>query len=286
MLKNLILIITLLSAFKSSIVAVVNDKPITENQLEMRKKLIRYVNNIQGNPNVVKKIAIGSLVDQYVFETIASKSRIKLSSKDVDNHIAEIAKQNNITTSDMLGSIRSNGVDIEDFKAYIKLEMIKSIIVYQHIPRHKVSENEIEQMLSPTGFYDVQLVVKKITTKDHNNNSLKDLNKLVSKKNVNCTNIPTVLSFANVDSERISLNSLQPLVKEKFVNAEENEFSEIIDNGTSYTVFLVCKKDVHINPEARNKAASSIENKKLMIEANRLFDTYRKRARIQILTDI
>lgn len=139
------------------IAAIVNDEVITKSELSQQTKTIEKQLQQNGNsaPDraVLEKQVLEHLITNQVQLQIAKKSGIEVDEHAVDNAIDNIAKENNMTMTQMRETLALEGVDFKNYREKIREQMIISQLQQRDLyPELQVSEQEVEQFLqSPNG---------------------------------------------------------------------------------------------------------------------------------------
>ncbi|AXX91116.1 peptidylprolyl isomerase [Malaciobacter molluscorum LMG 25693] len=97
----------------NAVALVVNDEPITLYDID--KRMVEQ--------NLTKKQAVGSLIDEILYNQLIKEKNITVDSLDIDNYLEKIAA--------------SNGMDLYTFKS----------VVRQKYPNYKVYENQIKERI-------------------------------------------------------------------------------------------------------------------------------------------
>jgi len=140
------------------IAARVNDDIISTYDLRQRMLLLIITSGVQPTKENIPQLeqeAMRSLVDQHLenqeIKRIAKKSKssdLVASDKDVDDEIADIAKQNNINYAQMKRNFADSGLDIQTLREQIRTSITWQTLVggiYGHNIR--VGDDQISQQL-------------------------------------------------------------------------------------------------------------------------------------------
>ena len=129
-----------------SIVAIVNDEPITMMDLDARIRLIIISSNLPNNLETRKKLS-GQVLQSLISETLqhqeAKKLGIRVTNQEVENNIKFIEKQNNMPENQLIETLFKNGVPKSALPIRLKSNLIMQKLL-QNIIRPKVVINNNE----------------------------------------------------------------------------------------------------------------------------------------------
>jgi peptidyl-prolyl cis-trans isomerase SurA len=116
-----------------SMAAIVNDEVITTYDLRQRMLLLLVTSGVQPteqNIAEVEREALRSLVDEHLemqeIRHVEQKQKdlhLEPSPKEIDDEIHDMAQQNNVTTAQMMQTLRSAGVEPETLRGQIAAQM-------------------------------------------------------------------------------------------------------------------------------------------------------------------
>jgi peptidyl-prolyl cis-trans isomerase SurA len=104
-------------AASQGLVAVVNDIPITEQDVSQRIALMKILGD--GGEGMSRKRALQSLIDEQVKLNEAEKYRMTPSDGEVRDQIARIAKGMNTTPEDLTARLKKQGISRKTFERYV-----------------------------------------------------------------------------------------------------------------------------------------------------------------------
>ena len=114
------------------IAATVNDQAISSYDLEQRMRLALSARRTQPDTQAIKQIQ-NQVMDQMINETLqiqeSKRLGIKISDADIDRGLGQIAKQNKITTEQLLGQIQNAGVEKEVLREQVQAELAWSQLI-------------------------------------------------------------------------------------------------------------------------------------------------------------
>ena len=129
-----------------SIVAIVNDEPITMMDLDARIRLIIISSNLPNNLETRKNLSgqvLQSLISERLQHQEAKKLGIRVTNQEVENNIKFIEKQNNMPENQLIETLFKNGVPKSALPIRLKSNLIMQKLL-QNIIRPKVIINNNE----------------------------------------------------------------------------------------------------------------------------------------------
>ena len=129
-----------------SIVAIVNDEPITMMDLDARIRLIIISSNLPNNLETRKNLSgqvLQSLISERLQHQEAKKLGIRVTNQEVENNIKFIEKQNNMSENQLIETLFKNGVPKSALPIRLKSNLIMQKLL-QNIIRPKVVINNNE----------------------------------------------------------------------------------------------------------------------------------------------
>lgn len=134
----------------SKILLVVNKDPITEHDLDQRIKLMVFSSGGQMKVGEAQKAEVLRSIVQEKLQIQAAKFRkIEVSSQEIDSVLKDMGKDNNMTQEQLVGLLKTNGIDKETMASRIRAQIAWArYIRQQYAPVVYVSEAEAEQALT------------------------------------------------------------------------------------------------------------------------------------------
>ena len=126
-----------------SIVAIVNDEPITMMDLDARIRLIIISSNLPNNLETRKNLSgqvLQSLISERLQDQEAKKLGIRVTNQEVENNIKFIEKQNNMSENQLIETLFKNGVPKSALPIRLKSNLIMQKLL-QNIIKPKVIIN-------------------------------------------------------------------------------------------------------------------------------------------------
>ncbi len=134
----------------SRIVAVVNDSVVTTVDLDQRMKLAMFSAGLPDTNEVRMHLLpqiLRSLVDEQLQAQEAKKLDLSVSSAEIDEALARIAKDNNIQ-GDILQFIESHGVSAQAMRNQVRNGLLWNKVVQRELrPRVEVGDDEIDAVI-------------------------------------------------------------------------------------------------------------------------------------------
>jgi len=134
------------------IVVVVNSEPITNS--DVRTKLLRTEQQMQqqGLPLPPRRELVAQLIERMISDKAqlqaARESGLKMDDVTVDNAVQTVARQNQLTTEQLRGRLKADGIDFDQFRSEIRDELLISRLRQREVEsRVTVSELEIDEFL-------------------------------------------------------------------------------------------------------------------------------------------
>ena len=130
-----------------SIVAIVNDEPITMMDLDARIRLIIISSNLPNNLETRKNLSgqvLQSLISERLQHQEAKKLGIRVTNQEVENNIKFIEKQNNMPENQLIETLFKNGVPKSALPIRLKSNLIEQKLLQNIIkPKVVINNNEV-----------------------------------------------------------------------------------------------------------------------------------------------
>lgn len=153
------------------VVAVVNDKIITQSQLDAIESEMQHMaaNSNQPMSNAeIRKKALDALIDQTLQLQLASRNKVVVTDAQVNQSVAKIAEQNHISVDQLKAALTKQHINYNKFVKQIHDQMTVHQL-QQHIfaGRASVSDKEVQALLrnppprdtSNTGYHLDDLII-------------------------------------------------------------------------------------------------------------------------------
>jgi peptidyl-prolyl cis-trans isomerase SurA len=134
------------------IVVIVNSSVITQNEVNRAmvstKKQIAAMNAPLPSENKLKDTVINNLIDQELQRQLLKLANIKISEKEIDDAISNIAKHNNLSSAQLRQELIKSGGNFKQYREQIREQMAISRIQQQEVNSNiTVSDQEVNQFL-------------------------------------------------------------------------------------------------------------------------------------------
>lgn len=230
MLKKAIILIALSLIFAkadnvvNSVIATVNNEPITNYELAQVKKLNKNISNDQ---------AFEMLVEDKIRTSEIKKRGIVANAYEVDRRIQAVASQNNMSLEQFKQRLQKDGITFEAFRADIKKTILEEKLMNQAFAdiQRSITRENVEKFYNDnislfTAFDTVTLT--RYIAKDRNS-----LIKITQNKKANGVKVAKgTLKSDNMDE------GLKYIV----INVKEGEFSPIIPTSNGFEMFFINSK--------------------------------------------
>lgn len=133
--------------------AIVNNVVITQSQfnntLRLYQEQAQQGGGAMPSENELRDKALQHLVDEQLQLQLAQKSGIKVSDSDVDQAINQVAKQNNLSVTDLQSKVTQQGMSYDQYRQQIRNQIIISQLQQQVVaPKVSVSLQETADALT------------------------------------------------------------------------------------------------------------------------------------------
>ena len=287
-----------------SIVAIVNDEPITIMDLNSRTQLIIASSNLPNNIETKRNLqgqVIQSLIQEKLQAQEAEKLGIRVSNKEIENTIKIIENNNNIPHGVLIETLYEKGVPRSALPLRLESNLIVDKLLKQVIqPKVIISQNEINNeyisYLSNEGKYEYKLseITFDYNTLSKNNNILL-IAKQIRKKIIDENNFEEIAKriqengtgkFKKDNFWRLS-NTINAKTYDNIKDLEENDISNLILLNTGISIVRLDGKrkfkvpnlsqtvedisfisfDLPINKSKTNSLIEEIRNKTITIKS-------------------
>jgi peptidyl-prolyl cis-trans isomerase SurA len=129
------------------IVAVVNDRAITNSDLKDRTNLLIKSAGLPSTPELEAKLrqqVLNMLIDEQLKLQAAEKNGVKVEEKDIDQAFASVAAQNKMTAEQFAGVLSKQGLRLATLRDQMRAEVAWGQVVSKRLrPRIDVSDADI-----------------------------------------------------------------------------------------------------------------------------------------------
>ena len=179
-----------LNHFEDSVVALVNDRPISQYDLNQRMALVLSTSNIPSTPEMKKKIrdqVLEQLETELLQRQEALKNDITVSSVEVDKQIQGILTDNHLTMDQLKAVLARGRVDVTTLRGQIAAQLLwQKTVEQQYSGRVNITPEAVDAEMAriAEGQNKVHYVVSEIflavDNPDQNEKVLKDAQGLVA----------------------------------------------------------------------------------------------------------
>ena len=126
------------------VVAVVNDRPITEFDITQRIALLKILGDARDN--MTRKMALQSLIDDEVKAAELKKLKMTPSKADVTAQVERVSKGMNTTVSELTARLKKQGIGESAFQSYISTQMgFSRLIAGKHRNDIKITPEDVDR---------------------------------------------------------------------------------------------------------------------------------------------
>jgi peptidyl-prolyl cis-trans isomerase SurA len=202
------------AAVLDRVVAVVGDEPILLSEVYALKAEIAKTPALAqayriDSPHPSNDMILDRMIEDRIIKQTAKQLDVSVSDAEVDNQIAAIAKQNNISVSQLESSLKGEGISVETYKRNIRSQLERRN-VFDHELRKGggVSEAELRDLYDKTAEVEVKLSV---LAAKNNAQGRKFLSSIATQVNSGKLNIKDAIEKNKADSlDWIAPSQLNP----------------------------------------------------------------------------
>lgn len=294
----LISVLILLSIFVHSgsalaktekIAALVNNVPITTNEVKNRQKLIAKLsgdtNFSDENLEKFKDAAIQILIDELLISNEATKYGITATDENIDLFIANIENSQNYKPGTLKKKFNSPEGLKKEFLKHVKNQVVKVKFTHEVLVNSiSIEPTEIEELAILYLGKDADLSLRKFTIDNVSDESYKTMY-MTRKQARDCNKLPKIKNVHTKDLDT-RISKLSNKMALKLAILRTNQFSEIFNNENNLEMYQLCSK---VTEELSNQEYDNLSNliaiKKLNFELNKNLELLRNKAYIKIISD-
>lgn len=247
-----------------TVVATVNDRPITLSEVGKRLSPPRNVSiaDLKSNPDL--KLTLDSIIFEKLLSAEADRRGMKVSDEDVNRYIKEVADKNSITPEAMEGILKKENKTMADYKDQVKIEILKSRIASSYIRSSAtVTDEEVSEYIknhSPNSATDLksgdsliqlrQLLISK--DKHSEAEVLKILSSITSaiKDGESLEDLVKKWSDSPDKEEgglltKVAEKDLAPQIFDAIMGLDEGKVSRVVETPMGYQFFEVISREKH-----------------------------------------
>lgn len=134
------------------IIATVNDRIITGFDLRQRMLVLMAMTQVQPTPEnigAIQQQALNDLIDQHLQAAeLAKFEQLKISDQEVDQEIADMARQAGTTAANYMGFLQQGGISIPAFREQMRTEIgWRELVGGRFRDRARVSKSQVDQAM-------------------------------------------------------------------------------------------------------------------------------------------
>ncbi len=138
------------------VVAIVDESVITERELARRIELVKIDFRATGRPlpreDVLKRQVLEALINDSLLLQEARRRGIKITDGQLNQAMQRVARQNNISLSQLRSELLADGIDYDDYRETLRRELAITTLNRQYSQRNaSVSEAEVDDFIRASG---------------------------------------------------------------------------------------------------------------------------------------
>jgi peptidyl-prolyl cis-trans isomerase SurA len=136
---------------EQSIVALVNDDPISAYDVEQRERFLMVTAHEKPGPEL-KKQAMDQLIDERLQMQEGKKNTVTADEADVTKIIADMAQRNNMNADGLASALGQMGINIKTLKDRVRAQIVWRDVVRRKF-RHdvQIADSDVDKALSAGG---------------------------------------------------------------------------------------------------------------------------------------
>lgn len=283
------------------VVAKVNNKIITNLELQDRYRFVLHISKININSALDKKILLNQVIDKMIEEELirqeAASLKIEIAAPEIQEAIESVALSQKKNATQFKFSIISKNLSFENYVKQIESELLWSKIISETLrSKVKINEAETKEFFEQQKFninFQKFLIAEIVIPKSEN--ALAIATKLVSelRNGADFKNIVKQFSGDSLSAENngeigwVSQQDINAKVYEAISKMKKGEYSNPILAGDGYYIFKLIntKTETKIEDHDMSAARNIIFSRKLQTLAKGYIMDLRKKAFIEIARD-
>lgn len=298
---NFSLALPIKNDYNDFVVVKVNNKIITQSQVEMRLKyLIKSTKMSVANSSDLKLLReqiIDKMIDEELIRQDAQKFQITVDPEDFENTIEIIALQKKLSVDQFKIFLKNNQISFEVFSKYLEAEILRNKIISELFLRKvKVSDIEILEFLEQgksrsdhRKFLIAEIVISNANKDDKITKEF--VEKIFNDLNQGADFLELVRQFSNSSSALnngligwVSQGDIDARIYSAIANLNKNNYSKPIILADGYHIFklLDAKVEKNIDDNQSNIISKIITKNKLDNLAKGYLIDLRKKSFVEI----
>lgn len=193
------------------------------------------IQEMEKNLKLSKKESIEKLTIEKLKENEIKRLKIKINDEKVDNEIENIIINNKITKDILVNTLKSQGVEFEDYKKELKKHMINRELTHKILQTNSNIANE-EELKQYYHMHENEFMIPSIIK----------VTSYISKSDVELQNFLAnpLIRNPNIETkdEEINIKNLPQQVIDVFLNTPERKFTPVLNSGNTLIVFFIKEK--------------------------------------------
>ncbi len=281
---------------EQSIVALVNDQPITNYDVTQRLRLLTVTTRREATDALRKKV-IEDLISERIQLQEATKNSVVIPDDQINEVFSRVAKSNNMTGKQLIASLAQMGVNAKTMK-----EQIRSRIAWRSVVQRKfrgqvsVNASQIDKAISgeepASGKKETEFQLQRIQLKLPDGSDQRTIAaRLVEAGKLrrrfrSCSKIAEVAKLvrkATVKSvgRKSATKMVQP-TRAILLSAKEGEMTPPVITSSGIEMYAVCaRRSVNRNDEQRKQVRSKLLSQEYNILARRHLRDLRQEAFVE-----
>lgn len=236
-----------------AVVASVDGKPITLQELNQRLVPKRDLTFGEASRDSEAQVALDGMIRDRLIESEAAALKINISADEVNKYLDEVAKANNLSQEQFLQALREEGRSIDDYRNFVRIELMKSRILNTQVRNSVVvTDEEIDAFIAGNPSLDrdgfrVKLsrivVVKEIRTPEE---VAEILQKIETELDDGANFVDLVEKYSDASQTEpggslglVAEKDLSPAIFDAILDLKDGEHSKPVDMPNSYQIFFV-----------------------------------------------
>ncbi|MCF8110639.1 MAG: SurA N-terminal domain-containing protein [Desulfobacteraceae bacterium] len=294
------------------VVAVVNDDVIRLREMEKALEPVKqqlesrglYGEEFDEQLYKAREQILDELINQKLADQQVEEAGISVSGSDVENAIERIKQRNNYTDEDLRMALQMQAMTIEEYRAEIRKQILRSRLVNRKIKASiVVTDEEIRRYYeaNPEEFGgEVRYELRNILLKHPQPEEEAAKDEIFDRMEFITAQLKEGESFERLAKEsseapnasdggelgRFGLEDLAPSIKSAIKDMEEGEFSGVVETEQGFQIFYV--QDINSTPpkpleEVSDKIADKLYEQRVNQKYNDWLESLREESYIRII---
>lgn len=273
-------------AQNNSIVAIIDNIPITSKELQERIKMEECFLKIQkhNNINIDSKTILNQLINEILITEKGKSFGIYIDSEELNLYISKIEEMNKLSKGSLKSILQNNNIDFSTYQSKIRSDVIFNKIsqeIWKSIP--KALDSDMYAFILDSNNINILVKYKTYSSKDLKPKNFNELLKL-KKKIKDCNYRNSISNSIKIKEDEVGLLTLDRGLKTLLSDARENIPTNIIKKQDHFEMYLVCAKTFpYINSSQEGNIKYHINIQNMKEKAGKLIEQWRNSSSIKIL---